>query len=400
MDNELQSVIQRFNLKAAAPEVIQDEDLYKLGEALFSNRLISGNKNISCADCHNPNKASIDGGLPLSLGQGQIFNKGQLPTQGDATILPRNTPALFNLGHAPVLFWDGRVALRQDPQNGELKLTTPIPLGPWQTKLNSALAAQALFPILSPEEMRGLPGQNTIGDIQDSELAWQKITDQVAANKAMKRLFEKAYPSEPPHIYMVGNALAEFQRVRFSSYGSAYDRYLEGDLVALNEEQKKGMNVFFNKADCGRCHNGPELTNYSFHAVGVPQWGPSGTTDDLGIGNAISLEAAKYRFRVPGLRNVALTAPYMHNGFFQTLKEVVTHYDHFPRSINHLSCPPTPTSYNSTLVCDTDRGRNRARLLQARNSMNMRLFLTPEEIHQVTEFLQALTDPRWSSMRN
>lgn len=393
IDDKIAEFIPLFRLKAMPQEIVSNEDLYKLGEALFLTRQLSGNKNISCADCHNPSKGTTDK-LPLGLGQGHsIVQDSILQAQGH--ILARNTPPLYNLGQVSSLFWDSRVSKRIDQNNGEIIWTTPTPLGPWKTNLTSALAAQALFPILSPEEMRGFKGQNTIADIDDAEKAWQAITDQVAKNTAIKKLFDKAYPNQKPHIFMVGNALAEFQRVRFSSHNSPYDLYLEGNLKALSDEQKKGMELFFGKADCGRCHNGTHLSNFAVHSLAIPQWSTKEAATDKGVGNWMEDGFGAFRFRVPPLRNIGYTAPYMHNGFFQNLKDVVTHYNHFPRTIRHLECPKTPGNYTEELICDTDTTRNNARISSAQNSLNFRLGLSPTEIDQIVSFLQSLNDPNF-----
>lgn len=393
LDDKLKPVISTFRLQPMPREIISDEDLYKLGEALFSNRLLSGNKNISCADCHNPNKGSADG-LPLGLGQGMVFQQGKT-MQGHGAILARNTPPVFNLGNVNHFFWDSRLSKRVDPVTKKTIWTTPEPMGPWRDKLNSALAAQALFPILNPEEMRGQPGQNAAADLKDIEKAWQVITDQIAAVKPMTKLFQKAFPNEKPHIYMIGNALAEFQRVRFNSYQSPYDLYLEGDLLALSDNQKKGMQLFFGKAECGRCHNGTHLSNFAIHSLAIPQWSPKGASIDKGVGNWMDDSFASFRFRVPPLRNIGYTAPYMHNGFFGNLKDVVAHYNHFPRTIHHLQCPKTPANYSEEFICDSDEDRNEARLVSAQNSLNFRLGLTNSEIDQIVDFLNSLNDPKF-----
>jgi cytochrome c peroxidase len=112
---------------------------------------------------------------------------------------------------------------------------------------------------------------------------------------------------------------------------AAWDRYLRGDNDAMTDQQKEGALVFFGRGGCNQCHAGPMLSNFSIHNLGIPQFGPgtgSGPSgrEDFGAQLVTGQQIDRYAFRVPPLRNVAFTAPYMHNGAFSTLDEVIVHY--------------------------------------------------------------------------
>src|SRR3712207_687336 len=146
--------------------------------------------------------------------------------------------------------------------------------------------------------------------------------------------FTAAYPGTPTSALgfeHAANALAAFQLHAFTKTNSPFDRYLARDDAALTEEQKRGALLFFGRAMCASCHSGALLGGQSFANVGVPQFGP-------GVGRAAPLDRGRgeelpnvpfyqFAFRVPPLRNVELTAPYMHNGAYRTLEDVVRHYN-------------------------------------------------------------------------
>jgi cytochrome c peroxidase len=391
VDQRLAGYIQQFNLKPLHRSEIKNERLYKLGLSLFMDRVLSGNNNISCMECHHHLLNTTDS-LPLGLGEGAqgISVNGNTRRQKNGEILPRNTPALHNLEGVTTLFWDGRVSFDEKTK----VLTTPTPLRQdIKRMLKSALAAQAIFPIADHEEMRGKPGTNPVADAKTEAEAWAIIVQKVLAVPQYREAFDILYPGEEINIGHIGEALAEFQRVAFSLNDTAYDRYLKGDLKAMNEIQKIGMDVFFNKGKCGECHNGAHLSNFEFHSIGVPQIGPGKTKgDDLGRYQWDPRPENLYAFRVPPLRNVALSAPYMHNGTFKTLAQVVEHYDMVVESLTGYKLINNWKNYTET-IADHDHSRDELRVSALSPKLTPLLHFTEDEEKALVEFLTtALTD--------
>jgi len=235
---------------------------------LFFDPRLSGNNHWACATCHNPALAFGDG-LPTSLGF------------GDEKPLGRHTPALYNLAYNPFQFWDGRAI---------------------------SLEEQAKMPIQSPREMNSHPDD---------------LIKKISAIPGYRSRFLEVFGEEPTFDNLA-KAIAAFERT-LTSKNSAFDRYVMGERNALNPQEKMGLILFLSKAACSRCHNGPNFTDNQFHNLGLPQVGPLKT--DLGRYQVTGKERDKRAFKTPTLRNTVLTAPYMHNGIFETLEEVMDFYN-------------------------------------------------------------------------
>lgn len=373
-------------------------DLLDLGHELFTTPLLSGNNNISCKECHFPGNMTVDG-LPLGLGEGArgLQSATTRRTQATGKMLARNTPALFNLNDINVMFWDGRISF--DPLTGAH--TTPVAelngLAPVRADiantLKSALAAQAIFPIANHDEMTGQPGSNPIANAKSELEIWDMIVEKLMANAEFKATFEKVFPGQKINIGHVGEALAEFQRYAFAYSDTAYDRYLKGDLKALNEVQKIGMDVFFNKGKCGECHQGQHLTNFEFHNIGIAQIGPGNNKgDDLGRAQWDQKPGNLYAFRVPPLRNVALTAPYMHDGMIKTLPLVVEHYDMIVESLTGFKLINNWKNYVES-IGDHDHRNDDIRVATLSTKLEKKLNFEEEEERALSEFMATgLTD--------
>ncbi len=316
-----------------------DIDLAKLGQLLFFDPILSGNRNISCATCHNPDFGSGDG-LSLGIGEGGTgIGPKRQPGEGASRIrkrIPRNAPALWNLGAQQVkfMFHDGRVSFSDIYDNG---FDTPaqewLPDG-----LSGLLAAQALFPMTSQFEMAGDPLENEVaGAAYDRiDAVWPILTKRVRIIPAYADRFIAAYDDvqDPLDISIthIVNAIAAFETFEFQSFDSAFDAFLAGDATALSDQQKMGMDLFYGKAGCSDCHSGSLLTDQEFHALMLPHFGPGRTRKwdtvvrDVGRMAASDRLEDAYRFRTPALRNVALTAPYGHNGAYQTLEGMLRHH--------------------------------------------------------------------------
>jgi cytochrome c peroxidase len=396
LDLKLSQYIKRFQLAPLEkPQAIHSK-LAGLGHTLFTDRRISGNRNISCMDCHHPRNMTMDG-LPLGLGEGSegIEIGGQIRTQKKGKILARNTPSLFNLDGIHVMFWDGRVSF--NPLTKEF--STPIPLREEVSKiLNSALAAQAIFPLINHEEMRGQKGSNEIADAQDEYAAWDAIVKRIMTDTHYRELFSELFPNEKINIGHVGVALAEFQRAAFALSDTPYDSYLKGDLNAMNDVQKLGMDIFFGKGKCGECHNGPHLSNFEFHNVGTPQFGPGvNNGDDFGRFQWDEKNESRYAFRVPPLRNVAMTAPYMHDGAFKTLPQVIEHYDMIIESLSTYKLINNWKNYFEKLT-DHDHATDQERIATLSAKLTFKLHFEEEEEKALNEFLSsALLDKKLAS---
>lgn len=398
IDQKLDGYIKLFKLKALQNPSKKNPALFKLGKELFAEKRISGNNNISCADCHHPDSFTTDL-LPVGLGEGSD-GIGVLRTQKNGHILGRNTPALFNLGYNDIksMFWDGRIQYNPNtkvfftPENG-LNGVNPR-LGNITRVMTSALAAQAIFPMTNNEEMRGQPGTNEIANAKTNEETWLLITRKILALQKYKTLIKKAFPGETSfNIGHFGEAIAEFQRHEFLANNTPYDQYLRGDKNALTHGQKMGMVVFFDKGKCGNCHTGEHLSNFDFKNVGVPQIGPDSI--DLGRANVVNNHNLKYAFRVPGLRNIALTAPYFHNGSFQSLDQVVEHYDDIEASLTSYRWVTVLNNYNAALS-GHDHTHDQDRLDHLAHNVARHLFFEEFEEHALVEFLtNGLTDPKF-----
>ena len=311
----------------------------KIGQLLFYDKILSGNRNISCGTCHHPRFGGGDG-LSLGIGEGGIgVGLERIPGFGDEKIkkrIPRNASALWNLGAKDftVLFHDGRLSLSDDYNNN---FNTPAE--EWLPKgLETVLGAQALFPLTAQFEMAGNPKENEVaGAVHDRiDYVWPILAKRVRTipeyGAMFTDVFEDVSTAEQVTIAHIGEALAAFIALEFESRDSAFDAFLAGDNDALTTTQKEGMKLFYGKAECVSCHSGSLLTDQKFHALAIPPFGPGRTrrfdpyVRDVGrMGETDRLEDA-YRFRTPSLRNVALTAPYGHNGAFPDLEGIIRHH--------------------------------------------------------------------------
>ncbi len=403
LDDELELVIAEAGLEPINLGPPQDPAKVALGEALFFDKELSGNRDISCATCHHPLLHSADG-LPLSIG---TLGRGLGTTRvADAatTLIPRNAPELFNRG-APeweTMFWDGRVARESDYFGSPAADLLP-------DGLENALAVQAMFPVTSRDEMRGQLGYlHSPGavDASANELAlipdenhdeiWAALMDRLQAISAYDHLFEAAYPGlqkEDWGFQHAANALAAYEIDAFSFADSPWDRYLAGETAALAEQAKAGALLFYGEAGCASCHSGSLLTDQQFHNIGVPQLGPGKDETGLDAGRFLVTNDPqdRFAFRTPPLRNVALTGPWLHNGAFDSLEETVRH---------HLNCIESMTGYTGehlpAMVLATvrnDQSLRSAMLPTLDPLVAEERRLSEEEMGELMAFLYALTSP-------
>ncbi|APE43558.1 hypothetical protein BOO69_09150 [Sulfitobacter alexandrii] len=376
-----------------------------LGRDLFFDPVLSGNRNIACATCHHPTLGTGDG-MSLSIGEGGLglgIRRREDEANRPHARIPRNAPALFNIGarEFTVMFHDGRV--ERDPS---AMFGIRMPEGRTLEKpVASVLAAQALLPILSADEMSGQPDENDVagavaaGRIHGTDGAWARLTARIAAIPAYRSRFAEIGVPEL-HITDIGQALAAFITQEFRATESPFDRYLR-DGTPLTPGQTAGMALFYGKARCAECHSGPFQTDHGFHAIGIPQFGPGKNTDsayaryaDLGRGAVTGVAADHYRFRTPSLRNVALTAPYGHNGAFARLEDILRHHldalaglTGYDRSAAIL--PGAARDDDFAALDDTEEMIRIAAAIEIED-----VTLTDPEIAALLSFLDALTDDR------
>lgn len=275
---------------------------------LFFDPILSEDKSISCASCHKPAYAFADT---------VAFSKGVHGRQGK-----RNTPSVMNQSARENFFWDGRAA---------------------------ALEAQVLFPIQDVNEMN-LPIATAVWRLNN--------------NRKYKALFNKLF-KQNPNKENLGLAIAAYERTLETS-NTPNDRWMNDEPNGMTAQQVRGRGIFREKAKCFECHFTGDFTADEFRSIGLfngKQHNDSGRytqtkkTDDIG------------KFKVPGLRNIAMTAPYMHDGSFKTLREVIDYYND-----PHAAMPD---------------GINRDTVLAKP------LGLTEREKQDLEAFLHALTDDRF-----
>lgn len=386
-----------------------DEKRAALGQLLYYDKLLSGNRNISCGTCHSHEHASADG-LSLGIGEGgvglgpkRIFS--EKPIDAPKKRVPRNANALFNLGHNDfrVLFHDGRLSIDNIYGNG---FNTPAE--EWFPKgLTSIAAAQAMFPVTSETEMAGSAEENDIAASRRERIdrTWPVIAKRIWANGTYVEMFKDSFSDvgQAGDITMVhiANAIGDFIISEFRSTDSPFDRYLAGNESELNAQQIAGMDLFYGKANCATCHTGPLLTDQKFYALALPPVGPGRTRmfdpmpRDVGrMGETDLLEDA-YRFRTPSLRNVAKTGPYGHNGSYASLEGIIKHHTDPIASLENWDrsqlVMPASARFALTDFAIWEDSREMARL---KSYLDIEpVPLSKSEVDSLVTFLDALTDP-------
>ncbi len=281
-----------------------------LGEKLFSEKLLSKDFSISCASCHIPALGFADTAT-FSLG---IYGKR---TQ-------RNTPSVLNIKNRPAFFWDGRAA---------------------------ALEQQALMPIAHPDEM-GLPIAEAVARLNN--------------HPQYRKLFIKIF-GRPANAKNLAAAFAAYENTLETGNSKLDQSFGNRPTAHLTPQEERGRQLFIgDKAKCFDCHSGEDFTNDDFRNIGLYD---GITYTDKGRFNITQDSTDMGRFKVPGLRNVAITAPYMHNGRFKTLEEVVEYYDHALYIV--------PDAINIDPLLQTPLG------------------LTDQEKADLVAFLKTLTDKRY-----
>jgi cytochrome c peroxidase len=278
----------------------------ELGKMLFFDPRLSSDRNLSCAGCHNPMFGWSDG-LPTAKGS-------------KSKILGRASPTVVNTGYNTLMMWDGRKASLEDQA-----------MGPMESMDEMAMDLTALFKWLNEAP-------------------------------AYKEMFAKAYPGEAIDSKTVSKAIASFERTVVSS-DSPFDHWLQGDQKAMTKQQVLGFRLFAdpNKGNCVACHQAPNFTDGGFHNIGLASYADG--KGDVGRFAIKPVAVNKGAFKTPTLRDVAMTAPYFHDGSAKNLMQAVEHYN--------------------------KGGLSKVDLAKDMKPLN----LTHDEMEAIVAFMQALTSP-------
>lgn len=305
-----------------------------LGQLLFYDPILSGNKNTACSTCHHPKFGTSDG-VSLALGEGGIGlgpDRIADPENAPEQRIGRNAPALFNLGAAEFtsLFHDGRLEVDSTRSSG---IRTPLEDEMVQG-FDSVLSAQAMFPVLSGDEMSGHYSENDVskavrlGMLAHDGGAWDIIAARVENIAEYRSMFDTTIGQRDIKFTDISNMIADFIAFEWRADNSQFDRYLMGQRL----EATAGMELFYGKAGCATCHSGRFQTDHQFHAIAMPQIGPGKAARfenhhrDVGRIRVTGQAGDAYKFRTPSLRNITQTAPYGHDGAYATLEGVVRHH--------------------------------------------------------------------------
>jgi len=403
LDAQVRQAISPWGVVPILPIKAQNAALVDLGRALFFDKVLSGNRDVACATCHSPTTSTNDR-LSLAIGTAAVRVGGTRTLGSGRQFTPRNAPSLLSAGLGPFyMFWDGRVS----EEGGVARFRTPagaaLPPG-----VASLLAAQAMMPVTNRVEMRGIVGDrdasgnaNELALPADDQFAqiWNATMRRLLALSGYMQKFAAAYPGVPQDrlgFEHAANAIAAFERETFTKTNSAFDRYLARDDAALSVEAKQGALLFFGRGRCSSCHNGPMLGGQSFASVAVPQIGPgTGKSAPLDVGRGDAdvggiPQTPRFFFRIPPLRNVELTAPYMHNGAYPTLEAVLRHYSNIDSAVKAYDVSQIDPSLRATYHGDAATING---LLASLDGRLRQLTLTTDDQKALVAFLKSLTDP-------
>lgn len=399
VDQQLYAIIDDLGLTAAEQPDNDNHAQIELGQMLFFDNILSGNEDISCATCHHPNEGTSDN-RSLPAGTGGV-GLGPSRTLGpDRPHIPRNAPDVFNRGQAEwfSLMWDGRIA-GIPGQWFETPAGEQLPEG-----LDSILAAQAMFPVTSPDEMRGTTDDvdlygNELADIDSDafQVIWDGLMDRLLSNEEYRERFADAYPDlEESELGFqhAANAIAAFEIDAFTFTNSPWDRFLAGDSSAMTEAEKRGALLFYGEARCSSCHSGNLMTDQQTHNICAPQIGP-GRGDsaplDLGRFDETGVEEDRFAFRTPPLRNVELSGPWMHDGAYTHLEAAVWHHLDIVRAMEDYDVNQLTPELRDTFVSDQES------MLLMREGVSPILRdgvdISPDDFDDLMAFMRALTDP-------
>ena len=408
LDQKLQKVVMLFGLRPLSIRRYETDPKWKLGQALFFDPVLSGDRDVSCSTCHLLRNGLSDG-LPRSIGSnGEGLGAHRRLLKG-IQVHPRHSLDLWNRDNNAVsaFFWDGHVEA-VDPRRRIFRspLGTSLP-----TKFDNAMAVQAVFPLAIPDEMLGFYGErssstlpaphaNKLNDLvvspsYPSQIAQiqsvhEQLLNRLLARKSIPELwqleyrgmFHDAYPEKDfgeLSIADLGNALSHFEELAFASANSAWDRYVGGDPNAISEQAKVGAIVFYGKGRCAACHSGPLFSDFQYHGVGIFSkiYVNGKYVVDLGRGSVTGNPSENYHFRTSPLRNVTKFGPYFHDGSTAVLSDAI---------VRHLEPLAKVGTYNSdgSFAIDKDQADSVSPILASG------ITLTEDEVRSLLAFLETL----------
>ncbi len=400
-DVELRGLLDEAGItySSFAPGPPAEDAMVRLGEALFFDKILSGNRDTSCATCHHPLMHTSDD-LSLPIGTGGHGLGTDRVMGAEREFVPRNSPDVFNRA-APewvTMFWDGRIT-----GSPEMGYTNPagmmLPHG-----LKNVLAVQAMFPPTSIDEMRGneddvVAQDNELADIpEDDPVAiWEGLMARLLDIPEYVSMFRAAYPhvaKDELGFQHAANAIAAYEADTWTFNDAPWDLYLGGDDEALSNEAKRGAILFYDQAQCVVCHTGILFTDQDYHNIAVPQLGPGKDADkplDFGRWHVTNNPQDKFAFRTPPLRNVTLTFPYMHNGAYSDLEAVIRHHLNPAAALQDYDPANLRTELQKT--CQVDETTIQSILETLDPVAQAPIELSPGEIADLLAFLEALTSP-------
>lgn len=344
----------------------------ELGQVLFFDKNLSNNRTQACATCHNPDSGFVDN-------RDNGVNKMSSMGDNNKSIGDREAPTASYAKFSPAFhfdktkqkyiggqFWDGRAATLEEQAGG---------------------------PPLNPDEMGMISKKEVVNRIKENDLYVNSF----------KKLFGKdIFNDDEKTFTALTQVISSFEKTdEFSPFDSKYDRYLKGE-YDLTPTEDLGKSLFFsnNNNSCASCHvlkgedkEGETFTNYEFHNIGVPSnqilRAKNGAKDlDKGLLNnpAVKDENQRGKYKVPTLRNVAVTAPYMHNGVFSDLRTVIEFYDKYNNK-NRIINPETNKVWDEPEIKDTISTKE----LKAKE-------LTDRKVDALVAFLKLLTDKKYEHL--
>jgi len=367
-------------------------ELVRLGQALAFDKILSGNRDISCMTCHLPAFATGDG-KSLSVGQGGT-GLGPSREHPDGVFIPRNAPPLFNLNAMMHLFWDGRVSV---DAAGNFHTPAGAQLTPEMTRVFEfgAISALGLFPVTNRSEMRAALGDNELANVPDDDLTgiWAALMRRLGGIPKYREMFEAAYVGtnfDDMNFAHASNAIAGFIVDQFTFANTPWDKFLAGNDDALSDNQLAGAQTFLT-LKCSICHTGATFSDEQFHDVAVAQIGPgegdgAAGHDDFGRLRVTGLASDLYRFRTTPLRNVELSGPYGHDGAVTTLRAFVEHYSESDKKLFAYDVTQLEPRLQGTLLM------TQSAILAQRDTLLNGVVLTDDLVDKLMAYMSALTD--------
>ena len=266
-----------------------------LGKLLFYDPILSGSKDVACATCHHPSTGYAEfKDISIGVNGNGLGDKRRFKQPNDIPLVKRNAHTILN------------TAFNGMQEDGTYDASKAAMF--WDNRVHS-LEAQALEPLKTLEEMRGRS--------LDTEIVFDSIVSRLQRIPEYAQLFAEAFKDSQITPLHIAKAIASFERTLITS-NSRFDQYLRGDSTAISLAEKEGFRTF-KKVGCAECHKGPMFSDYKVHVLGM--------RENEKLMEPDSGAQKQFKFRTPTLRNLRLTAPYMHNGTFVSLRRALEFYE-------------------------------------------------------------------------